>query len=60
MTYDGMLMTSDDMRMPRQCAQVYLLECQPVCSFARESAMIGMALKTDVPELQACHAASAV
>jgi len=32
--------------------EVYMLECQPVCSFARESAMIGMALKTDVPELQ--------
>ena len=31
---------------------VYMLECQPVCSFARESAMIGMATKTDVPELQ--------
>lgn len=31
---------------------IYMLECQPVCSFARESAMIGMALKTDVPELQ--------
>merc|ERR1719333_1138106 len=31
---------------------VFMLECQPVCSFARESAMIGMALKTDVPELQ--------
>merc|ERR1719331_2630440 len=29
-----------------------MLECQPVCSFARESAMITMALKTDVPELQ--------
>jgi D-alanine-D-alanine ligase len=32
--------------------EVYMLECQPVCSFARESAMIGMALKTDAPELQ--------
>lgn len=32
--------------------EVYMLECQPVCSFARESAMIGMALKTTVPELQ--------
>mmetsp|Transcript_191 Transcript_191/g.419 ORF Transcript_191/g.419 Transcript_191/m.419 type:complete len:395 (-) Transcript_191:289-1473(-) len=32
--------------------EIYMLECQPVCSFARESAMIGMALKTDVPELQ--------
>merc|ERR1719440_859467 len=32
--------------------EVYMLECQPVCSFARQSAMIGMALKTDVPELQ--------
>ena len=32
--------------------EVYMLECQPVCSFARESAMIGMALKTDVAELQ--------
>jgi D-alanine-D-alanine ligase len=32
--------------------EVYMLECQPVCSFARESAMIGMALKTDVEELQ--------
>lgn len=32
--------------------EVYMLECQPVCSFARESAMIGMAAKTDVPELQ--------
>merc|ERR1711865_541221 len=30
----------------------YMLECQPVCSFARESAMIGMAAKTDAPELQ--------
>ena len=32
--------------------EVFMLECQPVCSFARESAMIGMALKTDLPELQ--------
>lgn len=32
--------------------EIYMLECQPVCSFARESAMIGMASKTDVPELQ--------
>lgn len=32
--------------------EVYMLECQPVCSFARESAMIGMASKTDRPELQ--------
>jgi len=32
--------------------EVYLLECQPVCSFARQSAMISMALKTDKPELQ--------
>jgi hypothetical protein len=32
--------------------EIYMLECQPVCSFARQSAMIGMALKTDVPELQ--------
>ena len=32
--------------------EVFMLECQPVCSFARESAMIGMALKTDIPELQ--------
>ena len=32
--------------------EVYMLECQPVCSFAKQSAMIGMALKTDVPELQ--------
>merc|ERR1740139_718350 len=32
--------------------EVYMLECQPVCSFARESAMIGMAAKTDAPELQ--------
>ena len=31
---------------------VHMLECQPVCSFARESAMIGMAAKTDAPELQ--------
>jgi len=32
--------------------EVYMLECQPVCSFARQSAMIGMASKTNVPELQ--------
>lgn len=32
--------------------EVYMLECQPVCSFARQSAMITMALKTDAPELQ--------
>lgn len=32
--------------------EVFMLECQPVCSFAKQSAMIGMALKTDVPELQ--------
>lgn len=32
--------------------EVYMLECQPVCSFARQSAMISMALKTDKPELQ--------
>ena len=32
--------------------EVFMLECQPVCSFARESAMIGMALKTDEPALQ--------
>ena len=32
--------------------EVYMLECQPVCSFAVQSAMIGMAAKTDVPELQ--------
>merc|ERR1712025_607539 len=32
--------------------EVYMLECQPVCSFARQSAMIGMTLKTDAPELQ--------
>merc|ERR1712113_1343019 len=32
--------------------EVYMLECQPVCSFARQSAMISMASKTDVPELQ--------
>ena len=34
---------------------VFFLECQPVCSFARESAMIGMATKTDRPELQHPH-----
>lgn len=32
--------------------EVYMLECQPVCSFARESAMIGMASKAEEPELQ--------
>ena len=32
--------------------EVYMLECQPVCSFARESAMMGMASKTDDPALQ--------
>ena len=32
--------------------EVYMLECQPVCSFARESAMIGMATKTADPALQ--------
>ena len=32
--------------------EIFMLECQPVCSFARESAMIGMALKTDDEELQ--------
>lgn len=32
--------------------EVFMLECQPVCSFARQSAMITMALKTDIPELQ--------
>jgi D-alanine-D-alanine ligase len=31
---------------------VFMLECQPVCSFARESAMIVMATKADKPELQ--------
>jgi D-alanine-D-alanine ligase len=31
---------------------VFMLECQPVCSFARQSAMIGMATKTESPELQ--------
>lgn len=33
--------------------EVFMLECQPVCSFARESAMMGMASKvTDEPSLQ--------
>ena len=31
---------------------VFMLECQPVCSFAIQSAMIVMATKTDTPELQ--------
>merc|ERR1712232_1321920 len=33
--------------------EVFMLECQPVCSFARESAMMGMASKVaDEPSLQ--------
>lgn len=32
--------------------EVYMLECQPVCSFARQSVIVSMALKTSVPELQ--------
>jgi D-alanine-D-alanine ligase len=31
--------------------EVYMLECQPVCSFARESAMIGMAKKAADPAM---------
>ena len=40
-----------DFRVDPQ-GEVYMLECQPVCSFAKESAMIGMALKTSDPALQ--------
>lgn len=32
--------------------EIFMLECQPVCSFARQSAMMAMASKTDTPELQ--------
>jgi len=32
--------------------EVYMLECQPVCSFARQSPLMVMASKTEVPGLQ--------
>jgi len=32
--------------------EVYMLECQPVCSFARESVIISMVAKSDRAELQ--------
>jgi len=40
-----------DFRVDPQ-GEVYMLECQPVCSFARQSPLMAMASKTDVPSLQ--------